>query len=1465
MFTSFRNYLVFLVLILLVGTWSSLSNQTFAISVPTGKPPCVKCCTSEDGQPTTRADNRKKVTDKKSVYLSLTEGNLSELSPVFPVNSASGPTINFYLTYNSFMADGSDYPANTVMGFGWTHSYNTFLTVYRMDIFKHEGKGRTKKFRRNPNGSYDSPEGSSTTLVKNPDGTFDMRLKNGTVYHFEKLAPPPFLMPSPPYYVTSITDRNGRTRTFTYNSDSLLRQITDYCGRKVLFTYNANKKLETITDPLGRVTRLDYNPQGYKLLKITDPLGYTVEYTYNVRNQITSKKDKNGNLFFYEYNVAGKPVRIRDGSGKVILNLSNPNNWAIDYRTLFLQTKRRYIPSTTTETDGQGNQWQYEYNREGYLTKVIAPDGCTTTYTYDPATLNIATETDANGNTTSYEYDALGNRIKVTDALGNVTTYTYEPTFSQMTSMLDPNGQLTTYDYDANGNRILETDPLSYTREWTYDSDGNVITEKDKNGNVTTYEYNAYGNRIKIIDPIVCITTMTYDAVGNLLSRTDGNGHTTTFEYDGLDRLIKVIDPLGCMTEYAYDGKGNRIQVIDGNGNTTFYEYDLRDRLVKIIDALGNEITYTYDDNDNRISETDKNGNTTTFEYDIRNRLIKTTTPPVGIPPIPCVTSITYDCVGNKLTETDGNGNTTTFEYDELNRLVKQTDAVSCETLFEYDMVGGGGCCGAGTIGTSLISKQTDGNGNVTCFKYCALGRLIQEIRKQGDTDCDIIDADDAVTEYTYDPNGNRLSVSVRISEIEYLTTIYEYDAKNQLIKETNPASEESSYTYDCVGNVITTTSPNGNVTTNTYDANDRLIQVQDLVGLVAAYTYDGVGNRLSETDGNGNTTTFGYDAIYRRITVTDPMVETTQYQYDPVGNLLKVIDRELNETTHTYDALNRRISTTDDLGCVTTYEYDCVGNLIKITDANLHATEYECDAVNRLIKETYADPIPNTRTFTYDCVGNLLTRTDQKDQGQTDPTVTYIYDDLYFLRKRVYKTDPQDEFDYDLSGRITRAERAGWVVTFDYDDANSRVVTAQNGQIIEYVYNIPGRTCTITYPGGREITEHMNLRDRLDTIDDATSPPSIVDYHYDLGNRVETRTYRSGVVANYFYNDNNWILDLAHSIGPTLIAGFGHDYDKEGNKLFEEKLHAPTDSEAYQYDDIYRLLDFRVGQLVGSTVPVPSIQTEWELDCLGNWNSKTTDGVPENRTHNAVNEITAIDAVPIYHDDNGNLQEDERYIYEYDEENRLIAVTRKSDGQLVGEYQYDALGRRVVKLANPAGIPTETRYFYDGAKVIEEQDDFGVTQATYVYGNYIDEVLTMDRGGQIYYYHQNSLWSVAVVTDSVANVVERYAYDAYGCVTITDGSGVPVPDNAWGTPHSAIGNPYMFTGRRLDEETGLYYYRARYYDCVKGRFFAEGSAGVCGWGKFIQICEQQPSQSFRSTWTSWQEKGMGIVGNYLY
>jgi RHS repeat-associated protein len=509
----------------------------------------------------------------------------------------------------------------------------------------------------------------------------------------------------------------------------------------------------------------------------------------------------------------------------------------------------------------------------------------------------------------------------------------------------------------------------------------------------------------------------------------------------------------------------------------------------------------------------------------------------------------------------------------------------------------------------------------------------------------------------------------------------------------------------------------------------------------------------------------------------------------------------------------------TDALNHTTTSTYDGVGNLRFLTDANNHTTEFQYDAANRLVRKIYPDTPSDMLAYTYDGVGNLLTRTDQKSH-----TTLYRYTDLYFLAQRDYPADADDNFSYDLAGRMLTAEKGGWLDTFAYDGANRLTNTTQNGKMVVSVYANPTGQRFVTYPGGRAIVEQTDFRSRLVAIDDGASPRPIAEQTYDLGNRLVQRANRNGTVAAYGYNANGWITSLEHTHGVTRIAGFAYDYDREGNKNYEAKLHDTADSEAYQYDPAYQLTDYKVGALSGGGIPSPSLEKTYNLDPVGNWNSLTSTLVPggttvEVRTHNAANKLTVRNGVPFTYDANGNLTQDELYNYAYDEENRLCAVKRRSDAQVVGQYDYDALSRRVIKIANPAGTPTQTRFYYDDQRIIEEQDTLGVAQATYVYGNYIDEVLTMDHADQTYYCHANALWSVEAVSDSTASPVERYAYDAYGFVTVTDGTSTPVPLNAWGTPHSAIGNPNLFTGRQLDEDTGQYNYRARSYDCFKGRF----------------------------------------------
>jgi RHS repeat-associated protein len=81
-----------------------------------------------------------------------------------------------------------------------------------------------------------------------------------------------------------------------------------------------------------------------------------------------------------------------------------------------------------------------------------------------------------------------------------------------------------------------------------------------------------------------------------------------------------------------------------------------------------------------------------------------------------------------------------------------------------------------------------------------------------------------------------------------------------------------------------------------------------------------------------------------------------------------------------------------------------------------------------------------------------------------------------------------------------------------------------------------------------------------------------------------------------------------------------------------------------------------------------------------------------------------------------------------------------------------------------------------------------------------------MTRGGSTYFYTMDGLGSVRDLTNAAETIVEQYSYDSFG--------------NLASPP--ATGNPYTYTSREYDPETGLLFYRARYYDPKVGRFLTE-------------------------------------------
>jgi RHS repeat-associated protein len=153
---------------------------------------------------------------------------------------------------------------------------------------------------------------------------------------------------------------------------------------------------------------------------------------------------------------------------------------------------------------------------------------------------------------------------------------------------------------------------------------------------------------------------------------------------------------------------------------------------------------------------------------------------------------------------------------------------------------------------------------------------------------------------------------------------------------------------------------------------------------------------------------------------------------------------------------------------------------------------------------------------------------------------------------------------------------------------------------------------------------------------------------------------------------------------------------------------------------------------------------------------------------------------------------------------NRLVGITgfKPDCSAFTATFKYDALGRRIEKTVNNRTI----QYLYDGMDIVQEIEN-GVPTVNYIRTMNIDEpLMRIAADNTVRYYHTDALGSVIALSDATGAVKTRYAYDAFGNVAITG---------------EASDNVFQYTGRENDN-TGLYYYRARYYSPELQRFISQ-------------------------------------------
>jgi RHS repeat-associated protein len=189
--------------------------------------------------------------------------------------------------------------------------------------------------------------------------------------------------------------------------------------------------------------------------------------------------------------------------------------------------------------------------------------------------------------------------------------------------------------------------------------------------------------------------------------------------------------------------------------------------------------------------------------------------------------------------------------------------------------------------------------------------------------------------------------------------------------------------------------------------------------------------------------------------------------------------------------------------------------------------------------------------------------------------------------------------------------------------------------------------------------------------------------------------------------------------------------------------------------------------------------------------------------TYDAANEQTAFAGATLTYDNNGNLTRDGVNSYVWDSRNRLVSIS----GGTTATFTYDALGRRTSKTVNSVA----SQFLYDGNDIAAEIGG-GAVGAYYLRSLNIDEPFIRQAGTGNEFYHADALVSSLVLSTAQGATGTMYTYEPFGKTTITGTSA----------------NTFQFTGRENDN-TGLYYYRARYYQPRLQRFIAEDSIGYLG------------------------------------
>jgi RHS repeat-associated protein len=930
---------------------------------------------------------------------------------------------------------------------------------------------------------------------------------------------------------------------------------------------------------------------------------------------------------------------------------------------------------------------------------------------------------------------------------------------------------------------------LRYTLEWEYDSRGNLTMEKDAIGRVVRRRYDANNNLVYEEGPHPGVyKEFRYDFVNRLIGKTEGHP-------DGVTLSLS----------YQYDYLGNKVGSIDTYGNETRYSYANVNQLTKTtfptilnenMAVVKSTTHFEYDLFDNPCKLTDASGGVTTISYTAYNK------PYHKSYPDGTTERFEYDLWGNLVMSEAKNGTKTYYQYDAFDRVTKKEVISATGELLQQEI---------NTYNAFHLLSMTDITGLTTQNHYNQAGHLIATTKG------------DMRIEYEYDTLGREVKAHTfhGTGPNDYTTKVKEYDLLNRVIEERVEDSLgniqiKEAYEYDIFDNRQTIYKYNQageSVTRIEYNTRGQPISITNAAGNQTHihYRYDYYDEELHQflpysesTDPHGITTVLIQDALGRK---------KVEYKKDSFGKIL-----QKRRSYHTQNNLLSR-----------TVEEVFVDGVCKREVTNV----FNYNIADQLLEvcESAGTPDQKITRFTYNAYGQK-----QAEIKPDGTTISYEYDALGRLQEyQASDTSFHYAFDYDHhSNPIKVRDLIHQTETTRCYDIYNRLIkeTLGNGLSVEYTYDLSGRPTKLTYPDGSGMGisyENFFLKDlsRLNQQGDVLYTHSYD--QYDLSGNVTKNTLigQAGDV-NYTLDAIGRTIDMKTDLWSSSVV-----FDALGN-IVQKESRDPSgqESSAFKYDELRQLTEEQGG-----------FAEKYAYDSLYNRIRKGA----SDYTLSLLNQVTDDGHNHYTYDLNGNLiciqsgdnTQSETYL-RYDALNRLIQV-EKGTQQI--SYVYDEKNRRLSKTIIDTSLdvsPKSYQYFYQDLNEIGCCENGEITELRLLgigKGAEIGAAIAMEFNGHVYApIHDLHGSVVCLVEAETGQIHEFYRYSAFGEEKLYDANGESL--------ETAI-NPWRFSSKRTDNETGFVYFGRRYYDSNLGRWITQDPIGFDGGPNLYAYVLNNPLTNF--------------------